>query len=195
MKLTYVSILLLLLSCRISINSKGDQLNDFRTSQPVIKFSALSEMVKPYQFVEITADDLKSISNKNVQTLIYQLAPWCSPCISKFKKDYHILDSIKTADPKTAIFVVSNSYGFERQIEKLYKSLHYSSPIYVMANDHYGNEIEAKVEKFTRELCDTCTPHPTAAIFLLGKDSNIKSYAKNLTGIDLLIDNNRLPLP
>src|SRR5688500_2448189 len=115
------SIPLFLSACTITINSKKDHSEHTKTKFPIEKFSTVKDQGKMYQFVEITAADIKSLSYDKKNTIIYQLAVWCSPCVKEFKKDYLILDSLSKANKGVNVFVISTTYGFGTVIEKLYR--------------------------------------------------------------------------
>lgn len=87
------------------------------------------------------------------------------------------------AKPNTNFLVVNNSYGTGTQIEKLYKGLNISTPIYVLSNNYYGNKKDKKVEKFVKELCDTCMPDPNYGLFVFDRNSKLKSYSQNIAGM------------
>ena len=85
-----------------------------------------------------------------------------------------VLDSIQKSDPGTNIFVINNAYGWASLTEKLYKSINYSSPIYVLSNKYYGEVTEYKMKIFLKEFCDTCTSDFNGGILVFDKNSKLK---------------------
>lgn len=190
MKQLIYLLLLLLTQCTFRINSTKDGYLDLSKDQKknILQFSSSEQKVQPFQFVEITSENIKSSCTRYDYTLVYQLAPWCVPCVREFKKDFKMLDSLSKASTKIRILVVNNSYGFENSIEKLYKSLNYTEPIYVLSNSEYGDEIENKVNKFVKELCIDCVPSTNGGVFLLDRGVKLLAYYLKIDEQSELLD-------
>ena len=190
----YISLffyILFLSSCSIKLNSSKNESKDFKTDFAVVKYNETS-LFQKNQFVEINARNILTIAKKNEKTLFYLLAPWCSPCIKKFPFNYKYLDSL-SIKKKIPFYVLNNSYGFERTIEKIYKKVNLQSPIYVFDNAIYNGDIDVNTSTFLHEICDSCTSNSNGWILLIDKKLKIFYFSNdinNVTKISNAFDNN-----
>lgn len=175
----YLLVLVVLTSCSIKINSHDNEKRDFRTNLKVIKYKDTTSHFINNQFVEIDAKDIATISFKREKSIFYLLAPWCSPCVKKFVDYYPRLDSL-SKKLNVPLYVFNNSYGFEKTIEKVYKKVKLQSPIYVLDNAVYNEDIDINTSKFLHEICHDCTSNSNGWILILDKNSQVIYFINDL---------------